>query len=380
MLILLLGAGQGLQNGVEYDFRDDAINSIWISTYRTSMPYKGLKPGRWLRMDMEDYDAIVKDVPHIEHATPRNTLWRENTITYKDKSGKFDVRCTYPGHRYIENTEVASGRFLNDRDIEDKRKVVSVGEKIVEELYSEDENPIGTYLSINDIPFRVIGTFKDSGGEREMQKLYVPYSTANQTFNQRNRVHRMMLTTGDATLEESEKMVTQIEGILAERLQFDPKDKGATRVNNSAKEYQQIMNLFTGIRLLVWFVGIGTLAAGIIGVSNIMLIIVKERTKEIGLRKALGATPWSIVSLIVQESIFITSIAGYCGLVAGVGLLELVNMAVGPEGAGFFRQPEVDFNLAITATVLLVLAGALAGVLPAIRAANVNPIVALRDN
>lgn len=379
MLVLLLGVGNGLQNGVEYDFRDDAINSIWVRQGRTSIPHKGMKPGRPIRFDIEDFKAINAQVEGIEHSTPRNYVRGDFSIVYKNKGYNFNIRCTYPGHRYVENSLVSQGRFLNDKDITDSRKVAAIGHLVAETIYEKGVDPLGTYIQIKGIPFKVIGVFKDTGGPNEMKNIYIPWSTANQAYNHQNKVHQMMVTTGDLPIEDTEKMTRQIEQIFAERHHFSIEDKQAIHIFNNNERFQSILNLFTGIRGLVGFVGIGTLLAGIIGVGNIMLIIVSERTKEIGLRKALGATPNSIISMVLMESIFITSIAGYLGLLCGVGLLELMNLAIGPEGAGMFRNPEIDINLALGATAMLVIFGGLAGYLPARKAAAINPIEALRE-
>lgn len=379
MLVLLLGAGNGLQNGVEYDFRDDAINSIWIRQGRTSIPHKGMKPGRPIQFDIEDFKAVNAQVEGIEHSTPRNYVRGDFSIVYNNKGYNFNIRCAYPGHRYVENTLVSQGRFLNNKDVSDGRKVAAIGHLVAETIYENGEDPLGTYIQIKGIPFKVIGVFKDTGGPNEMKNIYIPWSTANQAYNHQNKVHQMMVTTGNLPIEETEKMTRQIEQIFAERHRFSIEDKQAVHIFNNNERFQSILNLFAGIRGLVGFVGIGTLLAGIIGVGNIMLIIVSERTKEIGLRKALGATPNSIISMILMESIFITSIAGYLGLLCGVGLLELMNMAIGPEGAGMFRNPEIDISLALGATAMLVIFGGLAGLIPARKAAAINPIEALRE-
>lgn len=379
MLIILMGAGNGLQNGVEYDFRDDAINSIWIYSGTTSVPYKGLPPGREINFKLDDFNQ-VKGIEGIEHSTPRNYLRGEYFITHKNKSGAFDIRATHPGHKYVENTEIIKGRFLNDVDIAEKRKVAAIGINIVDALYEKDEEPLGTFIMVKGAPYKVVGVFKDSGHVREMDKIYIPHSTCNLVYNQKNDVHQMMFTTGDATLEESEVIAEEMRAILAKQHKFSPKDRQAIYVNNNNAAYQEILSLFMGIKSIVWFVSIGTLIAGVVGVGNIMLIIVKERTREIGIRKALGATPKSIIGLIVQEAILITSIAGYMGLVAGVGMLELMNMAMG-EGSSdtMFRNPEISLTVAIVATVVLIISGTIAGLIPAMQAARVNPIEALRE-
>jgi len=375
MLIVLLGSGQGLRNGVEYEFRDDAINSIWVYPGQTSLPHKGLKLGRRIKFTNDDHDQTRDRIDGIEHSTSR-FYPRVVSVTYKDKHEKFDVRAVHPGHRYVENTIVTEGRFLNDFDIERHRKVSAIGILVKQALFG-DQAAIGKHFLINGIAFKVVGVFEDTGGEGEMDNIYIPISTAQRTYNGANQVAQFMVTTGDATVEESQAIATQIRQQLAERHNFPEEDRRAVFVNDLNERFQRFVDVMTGMRVFIWIIGIGTMLAGVVGVSNIMLIAVRERTREIGIRKALGATPASIVSLILQESVLITAVAGYVGLVLGVVTLELGRANL-PESS-FFRNPEVDLSVAIYATVLLVLAGALAGFFPARRAARIRPIEALRD-
>lgn len=380
MLIILLGAGNALQSGAEYEFRDDAVNSIWVWPGTASKPYKGLPVGRRLRFTNTDYDRTQQDVDGVEHITARFYIRGEFTTSYKNKSASYSIRCVHPAHKILENTLITHGRFINDLDLEDSRKVAAIGKLAKEGLFGE-EDAIGKYITVKGVDFKVVGVFEDTGGEGEMQRIYLPISTAQLAFNGQDRINQFMFTTGDATVPESEVIEENLRKSLADRHKFDPSDKKALWVRNNVENFQKFMDLFTYIKIFVWFVGSGTLIAGIIGVSNIMLIIVKERTKEIGVRKALGATSWSIVSLIIQESIIITGIAGYFGLLGGIGLLQLYVYVKNEMGidTGFFRDPHVDFGVAATAVVVLVIFGALAGLVPALRAARVNPIVAMRD-
>ncbi|MTI32691.1 ABC transporter permease [Xanthovirga aplysinae] len=380
MLILLLGAGKGMENGIRNEFRDDAVNSIWIYPGRTTMAYQGMKPGRDIQLTNEDLAQVSEQVEGVEHITARFYLTGEYTIRYKDKFSSFSVRSCHPSHQYIENTIMTKGRFLNDLDLKEKRKVTAIGEKVVEVLFEEGQNPIGEYINVNGVPYKVVGVFEDEGGEGEMRMIYIPISTAQMAYNGSNKIHQMMFTTGSASLEESMEMEASVKKLLASRHKYDIEDKKAMNIDNNVEEFQEFINLFDNIANFVWFVGLGTLFAGIVGVSNIMLIIVKERTREIGVRKAIGATPWSIVSLILQESVFITALSGYIGLVIGVGLLELMNFAIVSSGAElpFFRSPEVNLQVALTATAVLVFAGAIAGFMPAIKAAKIKPVEALR--
>ena len=238
-------------------------------------------------------------------------------------------------------------------------------------------DPIGKYVNIQGVPFKVVGTFEDEGGEGEERKVYIPVSTGQRVFNGRNRVHQIMFTTGDKTLKETELMAEEVNTLLAGRLNFDPEDERALHIRNNTESFQRISNLMAAIRYFIWAIGIMTIIAGIVGISNIMTIVVKERTKEIGIRKALGATPWSVVSLVLFESVLITSLFGYIGLVLGVGLLE--GMAGLIPDNEMFLNPEVDLRVAVTATVLLVVAGTIAGFFPAQKAATIKPIEALRE-
>ncbi len=376
MLVLLLGAGTGLQNGVEYSFRDDAVNSLWIRARRTSLPFEGHPVGRQIHFTNGDYEYIRDHLPGVEHITGRFNLWGNLIVSYQDKKSSFDVRSAHPDHRYLENTVMLSGRFLNDLDLSQRRKVAVIGIRVAQFLFGRAE-PLDKWLQINGIPYKVIGVFEDSGGEGEMRKIYVPISTAQMAYGGHDRIHRLMFTVGDASLEESKKIEAEVRELLAKRHHFSPDDKRALRIRNNVENFQQVSAIFSGIRWFVWFVGLGTIFAGIVGVSNIMLISVKERTKEIGIRKALGATPGSIVGQIVQEAVFLTAVSGYFGMVAGIVIWELVNRYV-PENDAF-RSPHVDIRVVLIATAILIVAGAVAGFFPARRAARVNPIVALRD-
>ncbi|MCK5337529.1 MAG: ABC transporter permease, partial [Bacteroidales bacterium] len=256
------------------------------------------------------------------------------------------------------------------------RKVVVLG-RLVDEALFKGEDPLGKYIKVSGVPFKVIGTFDDPGGDRDLTRIYIPLSTAQRVFNMGNYVGSILLNLGDADVEESLEMIEVIKQDLSEKMKFDPTDPRAIFVYNSIEQYRTLMNLFSNIRLFIWIIGIGTIIAGIVGVSNIMMIVVKERTKEIGIRKSMGATPWSIISLILQESILITGFAGYIGLVMGVGLLELLSNVL--PATDYFANPEVNIQIAVYATLLLVISGALAGFVPARKAASVKPVVALRD-
>ncbi|MBT3648775.1 MAG: ABC transporter permease [Flavobacteriales bacterium] len=376
MLIILLGSGNGLENGVRSQFAGDAVNAIWIWPGNTSLPYAGYQPGRPISLENEIYDDLERSINGIDNLSGRKYLNWQNFVTYKGKSGNYGVLGCHPPQKVIEALTITEGRFINDIDMKEYRKVACIGFDMKMELFG-DEDPIGKYINVGDIPFKVIGYYSDNGGERDVRKAWVPISTHQRVFGNPNRIDAMAMTTGEATIEEANSMGEEIRDRLSKKLHFDPADPQAVYIRNGAEMYQQFMTLFANIRFFIWIIGIGTIMAGIIGVSNIMMIVVKERTKEIGIRKAMGATAKSIVSLILQESIVITTIAGYFGLVAGVGLLEYA--AGQMEGGEFFLNPEVDLRVALSATVLLIIAGSLAGLIPAIKAARIQPVVALRE-
>lgn len=374
ILMVLLGAGQGLRNGAMYQFGNDAVNSIWINGGQTSIPYKGLQPNREIQLNNDDYDYIQSKIEGVDHVT--GTVFnRTRTLSYKKEHGGFTVRPCKADHRYLENIQVVRGRFLNQADINEYRKVCAMGLPVKKALF-KDEDPIGKYIDVEGIPFKVVGTFYDQGNN-DMNRIYIPVSTAQRAYNAKNYLDVIWVSTGISSVEHSNAMLNDIRKTLAARHTFDPNDDRALGINNNTVEYSRIMNLLDGIKLFIWIIGIGTLIAGVVGVSNIMMIVVKERTKEIGIRKALGATPGSIISLIIQESVLITAVAGYIGLVSGVFLIEGFNKWIPPSD--FFRNPEVNFGIAVSATVLLVISGAIAGLLPAMRAARIEPVIALRD-
>lgn len=375
MLIVLLGTGTGLENGVRHQFSRDAVNSLWFNGGKTATAYRGLQPGREIRFRNSDQEMIGVNTRHLESLTSRLNLWDINQVNYRNKYGTFSIRACNPGMVYSEKIDVLRGRFVNELDVKESRKVACVGKMLVAELFA-GEDPIGREIRINGISFMVVGMFKDEGGENDMRRAYIPVSTAQKTFTGTDRVDQIVLTLNEADMENSAETEKQVRALLADNHNFDPDDRKAIFVWNNMREYGRIMGVITGIRIFVWIIGIGTLVAGIVGVSNIMMIVVKERTREIGIRKALGATPWSIISLVLQESVFITALSGYIGLIAGIGLLELAGDLI--PGSDFFRNPEVDLKIALYANILLIVAGLLAGFFPARKAAAVKPIEALR--
>jgi len=376
ILVILSGAGNGLRNGAQSQFGNDAANSIWIEGGNTSMAYNGLKPNREIKLTNDDYELIKEKIKEIDNASAVYQGWTTKTLSYKKEHAGFAVRPVMPDHKNLEKAALIKGRFINMNDINKFNKVCSIG-KPVEEALFKNENAIGKYIDVAGTQYMVIGVFNDPGNG-DNNRIYIPLTTAQRAWNGKNYINTMWVSTGEAGIERSEEITKEIRQLMARRHNFNPADVDALGVYNNNVEYARTMGMLDGIKIFVTIIGIFTLIAGIVGVSNIMMIIVKERTKEIGIRKALGATPYSIVSQIILESIFITGTAGYIGLVLGVALIEgLRTIGVNSD---FFKDPEIDFGLAIFATILLVVSGAFAGLIPSIRAARIEPVIALRED
>lgn len=386
MLMLLLGSGNGLKNGVTKNFGGWATNSGFVWSNRTTMAYQGMKPGRFIRFTNEDKIAIEQNVEGLGVLAPRNDLggWRGgNNVSRGNKTGAFTINGDYPEYQQVQVVNVYSGRHINAKDIKDKRKIAVIGESVYNVLFEKDEDPIGEYILVKGVYFQIVGTFKStrSGeqGNRDTQTIYVPFTTFQQAFNYGNGIGWFAFTA-----QPGVSVVAVEEGIkqvLRDRHKVHPEDLNALGSENLEKEFGQITGLFSGISIFVWIVGTGTLIAGVIGVSNIMLIIVKERTKEIGIRKALGATPLSIISLILQESIIITAFAGYVGIFLGTLIIESLGHFVRQQPGGsldMFGPPEVQIETAVASLLTLVFFGALAGLIPARKAAKISPMEAIR--
>ena len=375
MLVLLQGAGNGLRNATEARFADDAVNSLWIYGGRTSRNYAGTGPGRKIRFTNRDYNRLKKQ-EKVKKLTGRFRIEDGYTVSYENQHSSFDVRAVHPDHLFLERTTMLTGRFINNIDLAQKRKVAVIGDAVADVLFRKIA-PLGKYIDISGTAYLVVGTFIDKGSEGERRKIYLPISTAQTVYNGRENIDQLMFTVGDASVEETEIIENDIRGMFARNHRFDPSDKRAIRVRNNVESFKNIVQIFDWIAIFVWIIGAGTIIAGIVGVSNIMMISVKERTKEFGIRKAIGAQPHSIVGLVVQEAVLLTSVAGYVGLLAGVGLLEGASKLL-PDNE-YLQNPAIDFRMAITAMVLLVVSGALAGFFPARSASKVNPIIALRN-
>ncbi|MCS6833250.1 MAG: ABC transporter permease [Flammeovirgaceae bacterium] len=383
MLIFMQGAGTGFENGVKRSFGNHATNACYMWGQKTKMPYQGMKPGRLVRFTNDDIAAIKREVKGIQYIAPQ---LRENgrILKYKEKTASFEVKGDVPEYQFINPMKVIEGRFINQIDIAQKRKIVVLGRKALEILFPNKEEYMGKYISIGGIYFQVVGVVKSfrtgEQAENDEKCAYIPLTTMQSAFNKGNRIDYFSF------LAEPSYRISQLENevkaLMSQRFKIHPEDITAIGAVNLEEAFSQMNGLFAGISGLIWFVGICTIAAGVVGVSNIMLIVVKERTREIGLRKALGATPDSIVALIIQESVFITTVSGYFGLIVGVIIVEIINQALNAAADTsniLFHNPQISLNTAISATVFLIVMGALAGVIPAMKAAAVSPIEALRD-
>ncbi len=381
ILVILLGFGQGMQNGIAKEFERDASNMIGVWTQVTTKEYKGLNPGRVIQLRDENYDFVEKlHADKLEYKSPMYRVFN-TSINYGAESGAYSIWGTSPDFQQLENAFMSYGRFLNYNDNFQKGKVVVISNKIHRELLGMIEDPIGEHIEISGLSFQIVGVYGDIGGDREEEKIYMPVNTAQAVFNGADRLNMMYFTlkpaeTFEQSLVESTQFTEELKSYLKQTHTVAPEDQSAINTFNTLENVQRFYNLTNGIRLFFWFVGICTIIAGIVGVSNVMLIIVRERTKEIGIRKALGAKPISVIGLILHEAIFVTAVFGFGGLIFSMGLLEILGPMVEVD---YILNPSIDFKVALTTVFILIFAGALAGFFPAWRAAKIKPIVALRD-
>lgn len=388
ILIVLLGAGNGLKNGVMQNFSSRAVNRINLWPGTTSIPYQGLKTERNLNFTESEVDLIRREVEESRTITAR--INSTQTISFGKEYGSYSVRGVMPGYFEIEKLIISSGqgRFINQLDMQQQNKVIVLDKKIADLLF-KDESPLGKQVKVGRLMFKVVGVNhkKEQWGG---SNAYIPFTTAQTIFNPNRKFYQITFTVeGLQTEVENDRFNESIRELMGRQLDFDPKDDQALWVNNAQKEYVETMKIFGGITLFVGIIGILTLIAGIVGVSNIMLVSVKERTREIGIRKAIGATPMAILKTIILESIFITTLFGYIGLMLGIGLTELINfvmtqsanaaVASNEPQMSVFTNPTVDIGYALFATVVLIIAGVIAGYLPARKAVRVQPIEAMRQ-
>jgi len=381
MLMILLGSGNGLKNGVTENFASESKNVVSLWPGRTSIATEGLQKGRRIRFDDLDVNLLENQFNNTSTISP--VVWKSAMISYKSDYVTYDLNGVMPYYKTLQSISLYKnqGRFINEIDMQEQRKVIVLEKTIVETLFKH-ENPIGKYVNANNIPFQVVGVYEKTNPWQDAE-TYIPFSTAQALYNLTNYYNLSFEVKGLNTIAENETFNDQLRSRFGRLHSFDPKDNRAIWIWNRMESYLQTMQIFGSINLFIWIIGIGTLIAGIVGVSNIMLISVKERTREFGIRKAIGATPFSILRLVVMESILITTLFGYIGLVGGVAVTETLNYFMqqsAGEGGGMmiFKNPTVDMGIAVSATIVLIIFGVLAGYFPARRAVKIKPIEALR--
>lgn len=375
IFVVLFGMGNGLINTFDEFFGDDATNVLYVFPGRTTIPYKGYKSDRTIEFDNSDLSDIEKNFAlFVEYTTPRIT--RSGLVKYKNESNNYTNRAVGPAHQYAEKTIMMKGRFLNNEDIKDRTKYVVIGRLVEQDLFG-NKNAIGEYIDLAGIAFKVIGVFQDEGGDNEERLIYMPYTTRQLIEKNTDKINQFIVGfkpeigyAGAMALDRS------LNRFLSEKKYISPDDQNGLFIRNVADQLKQNQQFARVLQIIVAFVAFGTIIAGIIGISNIMVFVVKERTKELGIRKALGATPKDVISSILLESVFITTISGFIGMILGIAILN----SMGEKLKDYFiTNPFIDLTLAISATILLIIFGGIAGYIPAKRAAEIKPIVALRD-
>jgi len=383
MLVILMGAGNGFEGGMKKTFDGFATNSVFFSNNRTSEPYKGYRKGRWWSMNNRDIELIRERAQSVDLISPLLFGGDKNTVRGQ-KSGTYGVQGVYPAYYSVQQVNTLHGRTFNEIDIQDKRKVCIIGKEVYETLFMTGENPVGTYIRVNGIYFQVIGVISPKaaasiGGDMA-SSVYIPFSTMQLVFNQGDVIHFLSCTAKSgypASMVEEE-----VSAILKNAHDIAPDDTKAIRSFNIEEQFLVFDYLFIGINIVVWFVGLGSLLSGIIGISNIMLVTVRERTREIGVRRALGAKPMAIISQIMNESFVLTTISGLLGLIAGVISLDIVDklfFGMGENPVKIMIAPTISFTVAIIALLILMLSGIFAGFMPAIRAMSIKAIDAIRE-
>jgi putative ABC transport system permease protein len=381
MLVVMVGAGVALERGISSQIEGFATNSCFIWTSRTSLPYKGFRKGRHWEMENKDLQILRSTIPEIQYMAPMifagNT---NNNVIRNDKAGSYNIKGNLPAYNLIDNQKLIYGRYINDVDIVEKRKVCVIGERVYEVLFPHGENPIGKNIQVKGIYFQVVGVTSSNaniniGGDSK-ETVVLPFSTMQQVFNMGNSIHFMAITAQPGVkVSEVENKVYMA---LKAANNISPDDMTAVGGMNMEEQFTMFMYLGIGIASLIWIVGLGTLLAGAVGVSNIMLVTVRERTREIGIRRALGATPRVIVSQILTESVVLTLMAGTAGLMFGVGVLSLAGKIL-ENSTGIIKDPQIGFGVGVGALIILLIIGTLAGFIPANRAMKIKPIEAIRE-
>ncbi len=376
LFVMLFGFGNGLINTFDEFFNDDATNTFFLFPGRTSMPYKGFKSNRRIEFKNDDLEDIQKNFPmFLEYITPR--ISRGALVKYKNESNNYTTRAVGPAHQFNEKTIMMKGRYLNQLDIKNKAKHAVIGRLVEKDLFKNGKEAIGEYIDVGGIMFKVIGVFQDDGGDNEERFIYIPYTTRQLIEKNTDKIDQIIVAfkpqIGYAGAMAFERSLMRF---MKDKHNIHPDDRNGIFIRNVADQLKQNQQFARVLQLIVAFVAFGTIIAGIIGISNVMVFTVRERTKEIGIRKALGATPKAVISLTLLESIFITTIAGYLGLLLGIMFLRGMGDTLKDY---FITDPYINTGTAIFATIVLIVAGGIAGYMPAKRAARIKPIVALRD-
>ena len=376
LFTLLFGIGNGLRHTFERDFAGNAQNSIYINSGRTTKPYKGLQSGRKIQFRNDDTKFLnEKFEDEIQFFSPSIERFNVQAI-YKGEQNRYWVGAVYPDYQPLEEAVIQDGRFISVLDVKQRAKVIAIGRLVKDDLFG-NKNAIGKNISLDGISYRVIGVFTDPGGDNDERKIFTPFTTAQGMYSENDELDYFGLTYNPKLkVDQALAFSNLLTKILKEKHNIDPRDQGALRVYNFAEGAKGVQQFMMVLNVIILFIGIGTLVAGIIGISNIMVYIVKERTKELGIRKALGATPSSIIGMIMLESIFVTALAGYLGLLIGVFSLKAIGSGLEEY---FILNPSVEQYVVVGATIILVIAGTIAGYIPAKRASRIKPIVALND-
>jgi putative ABC transport system permease protein len=376
IFVVLFGFGNGLDNTFDKFFKDDALNTMWLRSGRTSKAYMGYKTNRRIEFDNKDLEDITSRFSfYIDGITPR--ISESGNIGYKLESNNYSIRGVAPSHQKNEMTIMMKGRYINGLDVENKERNVVIGRLVEQDLF-KGEDALGKFVSGGGRSWKVIGVFQDDGGDNEERIVYTPYTTLQLIQKNTDKLGQIIISyKPELGYAGAVAFENQLKKYLKQKKFIDPTDPRGIFIRSAASDLKENDQFKSALSSIILFVGIGTLLAGIIGISNIMVFVVKERTKELGIRKAIGATPNSIIGMILQEAIFITSISGYFGLLAGIAILKLIGNTL--EEDYYITDPYVDLNTAIAATLLLIGFGAFAGYLPAKRAARIKPIEALTD-
>jgi putative ABC transport system permease protein len=377
LLIVLLGAARGMENNFNKLFGNFATNSVFVWAQSTSMPFKGFQQGKSIRLKLTDSDHIMSEIEGLEFVVPRHQ--RQSQATNNFKNGTFGIYGDYPELDLVEKKELLSGRWINDSDINEKKKICVIEEEIFKQLFDKDEDPIGQYIKINEVNYKVVGMYKQGqlrmGGPQGA--IHIPFTTFQQVYNTGDSMGWMMITGKPGF--DIKQIEADVKLLLKTLHKVHPDDNRAFGSFNLGNEIKKFTGFLTGMQFLTWFVGIATLIAGVFAIGNILLITVKERTKEIGIRRALGAKPWEIKRHIMLESVFLTSLAGALGIVFGGIVLMIIDATIGQGPDAALTNPTVDIPVILIAVSTLIILGTLIGLIPAQVAVSIKPIEALRD-